>query len=179
MQYGTQYKGCCRCFLLFIACNTPPPRYADTALIAWSSFCLCKLQARQLRRAVAASSSSSSASLGAVAEVQRLLDEAITERDSLAAQLCEVKAAAAAAESARDRAAAEAERATEDKHLLQQQLEELRAGLDDDSATAVAAGARAAGLQVRGCGGQWGPICLLPRLAEQGSCTHCIHNKRV
>ena len=115
-----------------------------------------RLQARQLRRAVATSSSSTTASLGAIAEVQHLLDEAVAERDSLAAQLREVAAAAAAAEGARDRAAAEAERATEDKQLLQQELEALRAGLDEGSASAAAADARVAGLRV--CCGWWGDM---------------------
>lgn len=106
------------------------------------------MQARQLRRAMAASSSSTAASLGAVADVQRLLDEAVAERDSLAAQLREVRAALAAAEGARGRAAAEAEREREDRLALQQQLEALRDGLDEGSASAAAADARVAGLQV-------------------------------
>lgn len=110
---------------------------------------------------MAASSSSASASLGAVADVQRLLDEAVAERDSLAAQLAEVRAAAAAAEGSRDRAAAEAERASEERDQLQQQLEDLRTGLDEGSASAAAADARVAGLQV----GE-GALFLLGRLGR-------------
>lgn len=106
------------------------------------------LQARQLRRAMAASSSNTTASFGAVADVQRLLDEAVAERDSLAAQLREVQVAAAAAEGARDRASDEAEREREDRLALQQQLEALREGLDEGSASAAAADARVVGLQV-------------------------------
>jgi hypothetical protein len=98
---------------------------------------------------MAASSTSTSANLGATAEVQRLLDEAVADRDSLAAQLREVQAAAAAAEGARGRAAAEAEREREDRLALQAQLEALRNGLDEGSASAAAADARVAGLQVR------------------------------
>lgn len=87
--------------------------------------------------------------------MQRLLDEAVADRDSLAAQLREVQAAAAAAEGACGRAAAEAEREREDRLALQAQLEALRDGLDEGSATAAAADARMAGLQVR-----WLCVCL-------------------
>lgn len=95
-----------------------------------------------------ASSSNTSATLTAVADVQRLLDEAVGERDSLAAQLREVQAAASAAEGARERAADEAEREREERLALQQHLEALREGLDQGSASAAAADARVAGLQV-------------------------------
>jgi chromosome segregation ATPase len=97
---------------------------------------------------MAASSSSTSVTLTAVADVQRLLDEAVGERDSLAAQLREVQAAASAAEGARERAAAEAERERGERLGLQQQLEALREGLDERSASAAAADARVPGLQV-------------------------------
>jgi uncharacterized coiled-coil DUF342 family protein len=105
-------------------------------------------QARQLRRAMAASNSSSSASRGAVADIQRLLDEAVAERDSLAAQLREVQAAAASLQGVADRASDEAGREREERLALQQQLEALRDGLDAGSASAAAADARVAGLQV-------------------------------
>lgn len=131
------------------------------------------MQARQLRRAMAASSSSASASLGAVADVQRLLDEAVAERDSLASQLAEVRAAAAAAEGSRDRAAAEAQRASEERDQLRQQLEDLRAGLDEGSASAAAADARVAGLQVgeasRFCLDSWAKL-----LSGPGACLNIV-----
>jgi hypothetical protein len=113
-------------------------------------------QARQLRRAVAASSSSASASATAVSDVQRMLDEAVAERDSLAAQLWEAQAVAAAAEGARARAAAAAETAEQQRQGLEQQLDNLRASLDTDSAAVAAADARVAGLQVRGGCVVWG-----------------------
>jgi uncharacterized protein (DUF3084 family) len=97
---------------------------------------------------MAVTSTNTAASFGAVADVQRLLDEAVAERDSLAAQLREVQVAARAAEGARERAVEEAEREREDRLALQQQLEALREGLDEGSASAAAADARVAGLQV-------------------------------
>jgi hypothetical protein len=100
---------------------------------------------------MAASTSSSSASRGVVADVQRLLDAAVAERDSLAAQLREVRAAAVSAQGAADRASDEAEREREERLALQQQLEALRDGLDEGSASAAAADARVAGLQVCVC----------------------------
>lgn len=121
---------------------------------------------------MAASSSSTSVTLTAVADVQRLLDEAVGERDSLAAQLREVQAAASAAEGARERAAAEAERERGERLGLQQQLEALREGLDERSASAAAADARVPGLQV----GVVHPLVVLRWLVAGMGCrgTHCI-----
>ena len=138
--------------------NQRPPAFATPPCLLCCPLPspLPRPQARQLRRAMAASSSNTSATLTAVADVQRLLDEAVGERDSLAAQLREVQAAASAAEGARERAADEAEREREERLALQQQLEALREGLDEGSASAAAADARVAGLQVcrlvAGCG---------------------------
>jgi hypothetical protein len=84
-----------------------------------------------------------------VADVQRLLDEAIAERDSLAAQLAEAKASAASAEAARARAVSAADAAVRQRGALETQLESLQSGLDGEGAAAAAADARISGLQSR------------------------------
>lgn len=106
------------------------------------------LQVTQLRRSAVVSSSSQASSHSTIADLQRIIDEITGERDSLESELSDARIAAASAAAARDRAEAEVQRAEATRDNALQQLEQLRVGIDGDSANAATAAARAEAMQV-------------------------------
>jgi len=105
-------------------------------------------QVRQLCVAAASSSSVNAGSQANISQLQRLLDEATSQRDHQSALLTEARDEAAAVLARAARAEAEAERVTAERLQLQQQLQELQQALDNDDAAAAAADARVAIMQV-------------------------------